>query len=63
MCLLLIFKEDQNSWQSYDYEMKVLIQQWFISWNKHSVLSHIQMHVAEIKITIDFKTQKILITF
>ena len=39
----------------------MLIQQWFISWNRYSVLSHIQMHVVEIETAIDFKTQKILI--
>src|SRR6266487_4913288 len=56
--LLLIFEEDQNSWRSCDYEVKVLIQQWSISWNRHPVLSHIQVHVAGIGTAIDSKAQK-----
>ena len=56
--LLSIFEGGQNSGQSCDYGVKVLAQQWFISWNMHPVLSHIQVHIVEIEMATDSKAQK-----
>ena len=58
----MTFEGARNSVRSRGCEVEALVQQYFISWNRHHILCCTQMHVVEIDTVIGPRAQKTSIT-